>query len=272
MADLQARPARRIARPVYPTLLEVRADPAVLRRMPSAWRRRGEIVSLAGVYLAAQVGGCADDASTAVAGGARSARAAIVAPVFGDDGPLEGWSGFYGCDGDFRCTLRGSPGVFHPSIDVSQAIQIIREEMQLAGLAMDAANVQLDPVSIRHRETGPRAYEWLTDRTLNETRVVQEPLVVDLYDAEHRVAIEYLSDAEASSFDCAGDVQTGAHAVSEAVRGNGIDVYFGAFHDPGLRPLRFDERGREEQRADAQDRLRMQVRQFLEWLVAQGVI
>lgn len=51
---MKSKPARKYARPKYPTRLEIAAPPALLRRhQPPAWRKWPELTGAAGSFLLA---------------------------------------------------------------------------------------------------------------------------------------------------------------------------------------------------------------------------
>lgn len=308
MSILAARPVRRLHPPVYPTRLEVLANPEVLRRhsgLPDLFR--GEGVPLAAALMAVGLGGCTDaDPSPEARRKAaleRVAAAAIVAPIF-EHGEGRGLTG---------CAVV-SPAVF---LSEEEALQVVREELSLADLDMTDSNVPMDDVRIRRFEWGP-ATDWIGGkqsfrRLPTPSRV---PLELDLKDSQHAVAIEFVSmhDDAALRASSPGPLSVSevemidtARQIARRVRADGRGAFVGVFYDPvfdrkalGLNPRNDDvarelrdlsrtvlvysgsyaseqdkqrsARIREMMSTEPKRLLREQVRDFVEWLKGQGAI
>ncbi len=303
MSILAARPVRRLHPPVYPTRLEVLANPEVLRRnLPVSGLFRGESVPLAAALMAVGLGGCTDaDPSPEARRKAaleRVAAAAIVAPIF-EHGEGRGATG---------CVVVAAP-VF---LSEEEALQVVREELCLAGLTITESGVPMEGVWIPQFEWQPSTdwvsgnYDWR--RAEVPTRV---PLELDLKDSQLEVAIEYVCSDDALALDASGgqstvesyDTRESAFRVAQQVRKNGKGSYVGVFYDPmpdvrTLGPDPVDRELRDLYRSvatyfDSKDEvplqqcmariqelrsfepkrlLRQQVRDFVEWLKGQGVI
>lgn len=305
MSNLAARPVRRLHPPVYPTRLEVLANPEVLRRhsgLPDLFR--GEAVPLAAALMAVGLGGCTDpDPSPEARRKAaleRVAAAAIVAPIF-EHGEGRGSTG----------CVAVSPPVF---LSEEEAIQIIREELTQAGLPMTESDVLMDGVGMPQWELSIDT-DWVDGR-LDLRRVESATVVpfrVDLQNAQRGVAVEYVSASDeealdrtfwnstAQRYDTAGT----ARRIAERVRSDGRGAFVGVFYDPlppevdgptwqliqqlaqafanpnagrsGGSTVSEDRRppgGTEHESGEDQARrlLREQVKDFVEWLKGQGVI
>lgn len=281
MADLQARPVRRTAPPVYPTKLEVQADPDLLRKLPSGWCRHGEIAGLAGLYLAAQVGGCVEEKASP--GRLTDDSPAIVAPVFEHGRGRFSRGRFSG-----GCVVVSAP-VFMAE---DEALLIIQDELQAAGLEPTDTRVKWDSVQL-DLTTVRWQYNWLTEQ--EEGRVISRsgPWIVDMADARNRVFIEFIDardcaaieSEESNSTVWTSDLQSAARTLADAAQATGKGAYFGAFYDPlpmlDIRdgfyspPDETPDSARQARAAAKQEserQLRSQVRDFVDWLNAQGAI
>ncbi len=261
---MEPRPVTRYRTPAYPTKLEVRASPALLQSaaMPAWMRATGAGGALA-AFLAFNAGCERKDAPAAE--GVKAA-AAIVAPIF-EHGEGRGATG---------CVVV-TPPVF---LSEEEALQIIREELRLAGLELESRDVVLDGVTLPPKP----ASSW--DAGVPGGKAPP----VDAGDARGRVAIEFVSDADYFAW---GGVPSGVSAqswdfksvakdVAAAVGAKGRGVYFGVFYDPGDArddAIYGDARGGREYRDSRTSRelqsrrmLRLQVKDFADWLKGQGVL
>ena len=154
MADLRAHALTYCRPPRYPTKLQVAALPDLLaRHQPAAWVRKREIAGAAAALLSANLTArsLAQDlppptpaAQVAVSQPAARARLAgdapaIVAPVF-----LHGEGrGATGC-------IVVSPPAF---LSEEEALQVIREQLNAAGVELTQFNVEFKAVEIPQRST-----------------------------------------------------------------------------------------------------------------------
>jgi hypothetical protein len=300
MSNLTAHAVRRVPPPRYPTRLEVWADPALLRRhVPPAWLARGELAGAVGLVVAMQAGcsrgqpvdGTATDAEAAAgapqptvvempAGAApRSVRAAV-APLFrhGDGKADAQEPRKYAM---LACVAVAAP--FY--LTEEEALLVIAEELAAAGLIDLARNEPLPQVVIAGHEVVTE-YDLVADRHRSRLEPVRRPLVVDLFDAERRIAIEYVA---VTDFLLLGGRDNGAWTaelttvvgpLNRAVHDQAPDVWFASVYDPvvwesfdGFASTRDNGPGDRVPAAElARQRLRDQVKDFVDWLRGQGVI
>ncbi|HTS71062.1 MAG TPA: hypothetical protein VMO17_18945 [Terriglobia bacterium] len=292
---MNASPVIRYKSPRYPTRLEVLGDCTLLERhQPAAWKSTAEMAGVVALMLAAN--GCtkvAQKIDTAFYG-----KPAVVAPIFGHG---EGRGGT-GC-------MATNPPVF---LSEQDAMQAIREELGRAGVRLSETNVPLKGVRIAQRrqewspDKGPRVVQsWrpklLTMNAFDAQKRVGVAFVdyADYFD---------LGGVRSASTWQDFDFKAIAQADRDAVERKGHEVSFGAFYDPVTFPKRFfndpafrsemqalsqrfpklDDPDRmtalwkkecaydKQQRAIAQEEskrlLRLQVRDFIDWLKGQGVI
>ena len=107
---------------------------------------------------------------------------------------------------------------------------------------------------------------------------VISPLQVDLRDPDHQVEIEFVNfdDFDRMCGDCAGldfephaylDLKRAASHVSSQVERHGKNVYFGTFYDPMV-----ETEDKQYNLIESERLLRLQVKDFIDWLKGQGVI
>jgi len=282
---LKSVPLRRYRDPSYPTKLDVIRCPELLRKhLPSRWLRRAELAGAAAAFLTLNTG-CSGEKNPAP--GASSTQPgvgpAIVAPLF-EHGDGRGATG---------CIVVSPPNF----LSEEDALQIVREELSRLGLEFTESETVLPGVQIPGRierfkknwVTGKRAKE------LSELPRTARPLAVDLRDAKRRIAVEYVSLTDYSQLGgvwSASSVQSYdmkevASYVAGQVRKQGSGVYFGVLYDPIAKPessstdgdpkdfmKRLNEEAKRAKRSATENRrlLRQQVREFADWLKAQGAL
>lgn len=309
MATLRSRPVKRSVGPLYPTRLEILADPDLLKRhIPPTWLSRGEMAGLLSVFLAVNGTGCSKDpspgTSTRPAGHDLAGKAAIVAPIF-EHGEGRGATG---------CVVVNPP-VF---LSEEEALQVITEELQQAGVHFSQRDVPMNNVSIPLM-IEVRREDWVTGRdglTAKPARTQTKSLNLDLVDSTRFVAVEFVSqsdhgDARANYDETTGslrwssvqhyDFRDTAAWIGKYAGEQGRGLRLGVFYDPLERPRpkvdprptsasaktqddtddlaalvrewgRVMKMTREEHLVESKRLLRLQAKDFVDWLKGQGVI
>jgi hypothetical protein len=266
--------------PGYPTRLQVLADAGLLKRhMPAGRLSNRELAAAAGVFLAANVAGCDSGKPPAPPTESVGPPAAVplVAPVF-EHG-----------EGKFK---NPHPAYYdpwgHPAMAAylpeEEALRIISEELSSGGLSMTARKVALDGVVVKGRHYRME-FEWVHRGLRWQAVESPGPLLVDLADPQRNVYIEFLTEED--YYPLGGrnpgrdeypprDGDPGwevshielARQLTEQVRQQAGEIVFGVFYDPVV----YAYQTTMEPEAKAQELLRMEVRDFVDWLKAQGVI
>jgi len=287
---MDAKPVRRYRKPAYPTRLEVLADAdLLLRHVPGGWRKSA--VTMAALTACLGTSSCVhergDKAGTL-------AKPAVVAPIFkhGDG------RGAIGC-------VAVTPPAF---LSEEEALVIIREELAKVGMTAMERDVLLPGVvlgqvfvdlkgtfgelpkemnTVVTPEMRKRGYEGI------EVPKTRKTLKVDVVYKESRVAVEYLSGddyAPLGGLQWPGtareyDFIELARRIAKTVRKEGKGVRLGVFYDPmtGIgRPISWNDDEdeyahlpdltEEQARNVSREKLRLQVKDFVDWLKGQGVI
>jgi hypothetical protein len=293
--QLAFKPLPRRCPPAYPTKLEILARPHLLeRRLPPAWAGNREIAAAVGVFLAAGAGGCQRETSLQGGSSVKTTpdMAAVVAPVFEH--------------GIGRVSV-GCVAITPPALlSEDEALAIIADEMARAGVQMSRRDVTLTGVLIEGQEY-QQGYEWVAARMGIGWQDVTRPLVVDLADPQHFIHVEFVSredfrplGGKTRYFGTAGGIELKdvAKSIVEEVGKQGRNIYFGAFYEPAVYPdwkaarehmddemARTDssdgrqllyenwhEKANESCVRQTDELLRLQVRDFVDWLKAQGAI
>jgi hypothetical protein len=286
---MKPQPIKQYREPRYPARLLVIATPSLLQdHQPPAWRARG-MASAAAVLITAGLTVAATDKP------GKAPVKATVAPVFAHG---EG-RGAIGCQ------------VILPPVFMSEeeAMSIIEEELGQAGVKLTDKNVEYKEVLISEREE--YGVKDSKGNWKEEVRDVpggkQKPLVVDRVDPAHKVAVEFVSEADyfelggahSSSTVQSYDMADIAKNVDTKVAAKGPAVFFAALYDPvvnadyraldeqssacsakasqsGKDAADCYEQARDTARgkayAKSKEELRAQVKDFVNWLKAQGAI
>lgn len=297
MATVLAQPISRYDTPAYPTRLDVTTAPQLLAaQSPRGWLSNRELMALASALLAANLAGCDGGTARTSRGRLPPDAAAVVAPVF-EHGEGRGLTG---------CVAL-SPPVF---LSEEEALTVIREALAAYGLQLTEREVEVKGVRIPRREE-TQAIEWVSGtyaRRMVEVPGEAQPLMADLFEPRLGIAIEYVSETGCCdlggpcgrSFNTEYDFKEVAEFVVSHVEDAGHGVYFGIFYDPltelvfyppsfyqldlpvdvsndhwekMLEPWSMSWDREERHAAHVSTKLlRLQVKDFVDWLKAQGVI
>ncbi len=262
---MRVRPARMRKSPRYPTRDFVREHPEILENVPARWRNKRVVLAALGGTLS-------------VALAAESGR---VAPLFVHG---EG-RGSFGC-------MVVNPPVF---LTEDEGRQVIQDEARKAGLHFEADGLVHKGAEIP--VTDPFSYvaslRGQEKETEREPKTQKIPLVLDGYDREKKVAYELVSleDFQAwkeknprmMSSVSSYDLQGTAEALRKGLAAHPPEAVVGVFYTPASvapnppEPKDGDWKAWGEKKKAAarplnEEELRKQVRDFIQWLKAQGVI
>ena len=288
----------------YPTLAEIQRTPELLARVPARWEQSSGFAALLGLLAlatapraeaagetvpAAAPAAAAPDAQppeTAVAQEARK-TAAVVAPMLEEALDQDG-RGSFGC-------ISVCPATFMPE---DEALELIRTELEAAGLRLQEG-VELDNVMapvqkpVDAKAHDPR--DWEKGNELGP-----RPVRFDWADPERAVYVDYLAQRDyrtwqgrSVSLDNSFDFAALARKVAEAYGQHPATnkTIFGVFFEPladrgvaqpkleGLSSEQARRASWESERMEAalkgeksRDKLRRQVRHFVEFLKNEGVV
>ena len=250
-------PVRSTKIPGYPTRDYLNQHPELLAVVPARWRRNPLVMrvlgGVAGLLLTAQ-----------------AESAGRVAPLF----PHGEGRGSFGC-------VAVSPPVF---LTEDEARKVILEEAKSAGLTFELDALKLPGVEVPETDT----QDWRGEGSFE--RYKRRDLVLDGFDRKRKVAFEFVSAHDVKEWErkdlpmrssvSSYDVKQTAERLRAKLAATRQDHWIAVFYEPatGRADLRHDLKPRpwEEVRAkaanvDAED-LRLQVRDFIAWLHAQGVL
>ena len=238
---MDARPVRRYRIPRYPTKLRVLAEPGLLaRHVPPAWRKCAEVAGAAALLALGGPLGC------------DSGPPAVVAPLF-EHGDGRGSTG---------CVVV-SPPVF---LSEEEALQVIQEELAPSRIVLSKAGTRQSDL--------------------------------DGVDPTRKIAVEFVSNADYDEFGRrrpwpwegtssvrGHDPKKFAASLPGWLKSKASGMHLGVFYDPvakwNARAVKEPPDGdwgkvyaaaEEQAKAESKELLREQVRDFVDWLKAQGAI
>lgn len=287
----------------YPTLAEIQRTPELLARVPARWEQSSGFAALLGL-LALATAPCADAADNEAApaaaaldpdgavvpqdnGLAVQKTAAVVAPMLEEALDQDG-RGSFGC-------ISVCPATFMPE---DEALELIRTELEAAGLHL-REGVELDNVMAPvQKPVDAKAHDSRDWEKGNE--LGPRPVRFDWADPERAVYVDYLAQRDYrtwqgrsvsldNSFDFAALARKVAEAYGQhpATNKTIFGVFFEPLADPGVAQPKLEglssEQARraswESERMEAalkgeksRDKLRRQVRHFVEFLKQEGVV
>lgn len=272
---MKPRPVRRVIRPAYPTRLQTLADPRLLEtKTRLGLQPAGGAAAGVMTFIAANLAGCSEVTREVGTLEAEVLGRAVVAPLF-EHGLGRGVTG---------CVMVCPPSF----LSEEEALQVIVEEFSRVGVEPEQRNVELEGVQMPERPVDPvirerlevreprnHIDEWHRERLEKEPR--QLPIHADLHDPGHKIFVEFISREDHNKLgrdDLSGstvysfDFADVARRLRDEVSADGEGIYFGAFYDPAV-GRSFDGTVRDP---DSRELLRRQVRDFVQWLEAQGAI
>jgi len=256
---LLVTPVKKYSLPKYPSLLDAKNNPDLLRKMPSRWQRNAKVIAAAGLLGTIMLTSCG-------IANADNRNLLNVAPIFKHGSG----SGAFGC-------VMIVPSVF---LSEQEALAIIRSVAESGGLSF-----------------GTRPPDYVA--TKNEVRdhyIGNGEVRLNYYDSEKQVAVAYIplmsaemihKDLRRMSVSSFSASRLAEMTVEDLAKQEG-DITVGVFYEPGndrqneeLNLISnisepYNRATYNEYKAKMKDimeeNLRRQVHDFIEWLQGQGII
>jgi hypothetical protein len=275
---MKVTPLKRYSIPEYPIQDILASHPELLRLVPKRWANTPLVLSalsLACLILAARDGRSAEEkASKAnVANPAVQSQPAAtrVAPIFhhGDG------------RGSFGCVVV-SPPVF---LTEDEARQVIIEEAATAGINFENTKKSIASVELPITDE----FEGLAiDVRTRKPKTKKAALILDGTDAQRNISFKFVSDGdfvkwrigehEAIRTVSVSVIEPAAEVLQKGLIKTASDQTIGIFYDPvshiGGNQISFpaSNNNKEQAKQESIQELREQVKDFIAWLKAQGII
>jgi len=240
---MKVTPIKQYSNPSFPTRSILDERPELLRLVPKRWQRNPVVIAALAATAALVSNTC----------GATTPAVSRVAPIFRH--------------GSGRGTFAGDTLTPPASLSEGEARQIIVEEAKRAGLTFspDSRTVEVELPKGENRQR----------------KLVKTSIKLDGTDTRRSISYEYISEADVREWNTSTMWPMG---TAQSLR-NGLETakpagVYAVFYDPNdVAPVvtnkkgQFDSAGYQKRAVAAckQD-LRAQVRDFIKWLKAQGVI
>ena len=283
---LEVQPVKRYKKPKYPTKEKVSENPAILYRVPDRWKGSPALyaalllVVSGGLYACSGQGDGSETNGPAIPGDPASAVRESVLPSALEPTALPPASVFkvpvfeHGSGrGSYGC-VSVAPPVF---LSEEEALQVIREEAEAQGIDFSGTRTLTG--------TFP-ATNLYGDKTLEDATWKGE-LELDGYDEALGFGFEFVSRQDLIDWQVQGNIASSVESYelkATAERLAAAAENMAVFYDPSQNWEEFDwntsekdfeayvRKFSEEQKTKMIENLREQVRDFLAWLAAEGVI
>lgn len=267
---LELKPLKKYDQPRYPDKQTVLSTPEILDPLPERWKNNVVVGTALSTLLVLTLTACAKPTRVSVTGEG-SGKSAGVAPIF------EHGTG----RGSFGCVSVAPPAF----LSEEEAYQVIQEEIKKYGIAFEKAGFDLRGVQIpetRYSSIQPQPGGGTAESPLVNSSQ-SGSLAIDGYDAAKKIGYEFIStDDYGAWLDKKGgmystvqsyDFLAAAKILREGLANKTGDNTFGIFYDP---VTRLSSDGKpivgNLTKVMAKEDLRAQVKDFLEWLRAQGIV
>jgi len=264
---IKITPVKRKVTPKYPDQYSVELRPLLLRNKPMRW----QATPVAGTVLSAVVmlglAGCQPEPPEPVTMGDIADPVCFKTPIF------EHGEGF----GSYGCMSVTAP-VF---LSENDAFAIISDEFNKLDITVKKGGGTVDNIQI------PKTYICLSrDDEKSKPETAKGSLEFDFAVKDNSIVMEFVSSDDVREWDASKTLASvekynfkeAAQTLNDSLNDSYIDSVHGVFYDPAERfdLGKYPEKDFEELEAEAREKscetLREQVKDFIAWLGAQGVI
>lgn len=277
---MDIRPVKKYKTPKYPDRVAAANNPELLKKLPNRWKKNVCITTALSSLLMLTLTSCKEGEVT---GSNITEKEAMVAPIFD-----------YGSGrGSFGCMSIAPPSF----LSEEEAFQVIQEEGKKYGINFNKDGLELKNINIPETKyfLKPEEVKEGSSSFKEKGGIIENIKIGDLkldgYDDEKKIAFEFVSREDYDNWHSEEGVWSSVQdfdflSVASALR-NGLEnsnghLSIGVFYNPMERlPENELKQGTESNDWDAmearikdmaEDNLRKQVKDFLEWLKAQGIM
>lgn len=275
---MDIKPVKKYKTPNYPDKQSIIDNPELLSQLPNRWKKSIYVNAALSSLILFTLSSCRGKET---GGTSIIEKEVMVAPVF-DHG---GGRGSFGC-------MSIAPPSF---LSEEEAYQVIQEEGKMYGISFESNNLKLEGIEIPETKYYLRTEEGDSGSIKDKGEVIDSTrkgdLTLDGYDEEKKIGFEFISreDYECWHVDVGirssvddFDFLTTARVLREGLLNKNDDTSIGVFYNPmesipreelNKNPDDMDWEALEKRvKQSAEDNLREQVKDFLEWLKAQGIM
>lgn len=268
-------PVKKYREPKYPKREEVLDNPELLKTVPCRWKDNVYVGVALSTLLAFSLTSCS---SKETGGTNMTSKKAEVAPIF------EHGKG----RGAFGCSSIAPPSF----LSEEEAFQVVQEEGEKYGIIFEKGGLELERVGIPETkyflkpESGSGGFNLNNGGEINSSKTGD--LQLDGYDAKNKIGFEFISSddydkwqVKQSIYSTVSDYDflSTARVLRDGIKNKNGDSTIGIFYNnmemlPHEDILKSNDWKALEERtkALAEEELRKQVKDFLDWLKAEGIM
>lgn len=277
---MDIKPVKKYKTPKYPDKEAVADDPELLKQLPHRWRKNVYVGTALSSLLIFTLASCG---KSQVTESNTTEKEAMVAPVF-DHGSGRG---------SFGCMSIAPPSF----LSEEEAFQVIQEEGKKYGISFERDGLEIENVKIPETKYFLKSEDGNGENSNFEKNggavdsSKSGDLKLDGYDDIKKVGFEFVSKEDYDSWHVEEGVRSSvddfdflstAKILRDGLEGKNGGSSIGVFYNP-MEMLSKDEINPSDENREwaalevkvkqkAEDNLRKQVRDFLEWLKAQGIM
>ncbi|MDF2673838.1 MAG: hypothetical protein K0R09_2103 [Clostridiales bacterium] len=277
---MDIKPVKKYKSPKYPIKQAVRNNPELLKLVPERWKKSLYVNAALSSLLIFTLTSCREGE---VSGKSQTEKNALVAPVFDH----ANGRGSFGC-------MSISPPSF---LSEEEAFQVIQEEGKKFGISFEKEGLNIENVSIPETKYFLKPEEQVEgNKSYKDNGGVIDSsktgdLKLDGYDSVKKIGYEFVSREDYDNWKVEEGIYSSvqdfdflstANLLRDGLLKNNGEASIGVFYNPMVNlsreELRIEDEDRDWEALDAkvksmgEDELRKQVKDFLEWLKAQGIM
>lgn len=259
---MKITPVKKYKSPNYPIRRIILENPDVLKLLPNRWKNNIYTATALSTLLMITLSSCENTEKAVIKKGTLEKKA-LVSPIF------EHGSG----RGSFGCDSVAPPSF----ISEEEAFQVIQEEAKNYGINFDKSSLDLKDVKLPYTNLYPEPEN--TNGTTISSHIGS--LKLDGFDKIKKIGFEFVSQTDYREWQkkqgMFSTVETydflpASKVLRDGINENHGDTSIGVFYNPMISPQYGVILKDVEAKLKAEEELKQQVRDFFEWLKAQGII
>ncbi|KNY26079.1 hypothetical protein [Pseudobacteroides cellulosolvens] len=280
---MELMPVKKYQKPKYPEKYIILENPELLKNIPNRWKKNAYVCIAASTLLAISFSGCEkmqnDNDKTSSIVDSIYSEAPLNIKLDKEDGLIPPVFKHGDGMGSFGCSSVVPP-VF---LSEEEAFKVVSDEADKYGIKFTKNDLVIKDMEV------PSTFCYLDFNGENKKKVnsVNGDMTFDGYDKGKKIGFEFISKEDYVGWKVEQGYRSSveeylAYEAAEVLREGLVkkkaDAAIGVFYDPmEPSPEKFKDNKiydftEEELRKEATDKLRGQVRDFLSWLKAQGII
>ncbi|MFL0247678.1 hypothetical protein [Candidatus Clostridium stratigraminis] len=260
---MKITPVKKYNSPNYPTRRDALENPDILKLLPNRWKNNIYASTALSTLLMITLSACGNKETAASVKGSLEKKS-LVAPVF------EHGSG----RGSFGCDSVAPPSF----ISEEEAFQVVEEEAKNYSISFENSGKEIRNVKL------PVTSLYPDPQTTDRKEIISSNvgnLRLDGFDKDKKIGFEFVSQTDYRGWQKKRgmfstvetyDFLSAAKVLRDGINENHGDTSVGVFYNPMISPQYGVILKDVEAKLKAEEELKQQVKDFFEWLKAQGII